>query len=934
MIKTIQNAFNKKDHLQQYHHFYKKLKIVKNTILMESTQGRAFNGHMFYMLKDLVARFPQFTIYVVARDVNAISKSLKKQKLSQITVVEHNSIDYVKLLASCEILINDTSFYPFFNKKEGQTYINTWHGTPLKHLGKDMPNIVDVSNVQRNFYMADYIITSNQYTEDILIDSHNLKGIYPGTMVTAPSPRNSILFDTKVRDRIRKKYKLTNQKVSFYMPTWRGNVGKVKNSNKQILNDLEKISKNLESHESFFVKLHPFQSNIDLSNFDNIHLMPDNIELYEFLTAVDVLITDYSSIMYDFLNTGRSVVLYAYDKAEYYDTRGAYEDIQNYPLPIATTVKQLISLLKETPAANYDSLKEKFCHLDGLEGTAILNDYLFANKEHALVHPRSIHNGKETVAILSGGFWDNGITTALINTLENIDTSKRNYLIFFGRKKLDPQHYFRLRNLPENVLFYPVPGALNGSPLDLAVNKRYLFNEKVTSKWMANIVKELHKIEFKRVFGDLKIDWMVHYPGFERKYAQMISSIDVKSVMYVHTDMFMEYDIKANYSQKVIFNAYKNATAIAIVNETLVDDFVKRLPFTKDKLVVMNNFLGEDRIKDLSNANLISTLGDVQVDYSYNDNTILETSNDDYIQLYNMLKNFKKALKQMSFTSLSENQKNVIYKNYLKETVAQNPELNITVNIDQLDIERLEDVAFEKKAPYLAKNKDLFVQAFEQNFDEFGYTDEYISKGDLKTIMMDSIQDLSPQVIERNLRISKTRLLDDIFNPEKKVFINIGRYDHQKGHLRLLTAFDNMHTKYPNTSLVIIAPHGPLKEETIKMARSLASRDSIYILGRVSNPYALLKYCDAFVLSSIYEGLGLVAFEALAVDTDLITVNLPPTIRDFKGDEAIIVENSEEGIYDGLIDYMKNPHTFRKYDFSKPREQSIREFESLFTSGD
>ncbi|WP_259342670.1 CDP-glycerol glycerophosphotransferase family protein, partial [Staphylococcus pasteuri] len=65
-----------------------------------------------------------------------------------------------------------------------------WHGTPLKNMGKDMEIVVDVANVQRNFYMADKIIVSNEHTKDVLVESHNLKNVYPGKVVVGPSPRS------------------------------------------------------------------------------------------------------------------------------------------------------------------------------------------------------------------------------------------------------------------------------------------------------------------------------------------------------------------------------------------------------------------------------------------------------------------------------------------------------------------------------------------------------------------------------------------------------------------------------------------------------------------------------------------------------------------------------------------------------------------------
>ena len=57
-----------------------------------------------------------------------------------------------------------------------------------------MEIVVDVANVQRNFYMADKIIVSNEHTKDVLVESHNLKNVYPGKVVVGPSPRNSVFL--------------------------------------------------------------------------------------------------------------------------------------------------------------------------------------------------------------------------------------------------------------------------------------------------------------------------------------------------------------------------------------------------------------------------------------------------------------------------------------------------------------------------------------------------------------------------------------------------------------------------------------------------------------------------------------------------------------------------------------------------------------------
>lgn len=127
----------------------------------------------------------------------------------------------------------------------------------------------------------------------------------------------------------------------------------------------------------------------------------------------------------------------------------------------------------------------------------------------------------------------------------------------------------------------------------------------------------------------------------------------------------------------------------------------------------------------------------------------------------------------------------------------------------------------------------------------------------------------------------------------------------------------------------MICPHGPLRAQTIEWVRNSEARENIIILGGLTNPYALLKHCDAFVLSSNYEGLGLVVYEAIAVGTDAITVNLKETIAYLDNQQAIIVENDVEGLVHGMQQKIANAIELNAFDFEKYDRQSIQEFESV-----
>jgi CDP-glycerol glycerophosphotransferase (TagB/SpsB family) len=953
LLEKTRNVFKKKNknrHEFWYLDYYKRTKIKKKSVLLESTHGKAFNSHLYYLAEELLKN-NALEVNIVSREPDVTKEFLLSKGFKGFKVVKHLSKEYCKLLASCEYLINDTTFWPFFNKKDSQKYYNIWHGTPLKCMGKDMEVMVDVANVQRNFYMADRIIFSNEYTKDVMIDSHNLRGIYPGEIAVAPSPRNAVLHDVNKRNKIKEKYAPNGEKIIIYMPTWRGDVGRVENNDQKLVSDLIHISSGIDQNTKVFVKLHPFQKSHNVTNIPNIYQFPEEEELYEFLSGVDVLITDYSSIMYDFLNTERKIILYAYDKEEYYETRGVYEDIENYPLTLVDNIQALIREMNRSKMNDYSEMVNRFCDKDNIMGVKQVVDYLIHDKTDN-VDVYNIHNGKETVAILSGGFWDNGITTALINTLENIDTSKRNYLVFFGKNKLQRQHYFRVKNLPENVLFYPVPGQMNGNLIERFVNKRYLFTEAFDYPIVERLLnrlykKKLYNIEFKRIFGDLKVDYFVHYTGFERKYAEMTKHIPSKTILFVHTDMFQEYKAKKNFSKRVVFGAYQNAYRVVLVNENLKHELEERLPSIKTKIKVVNNFLGEKKVINLASEDLVSTMREVHVDYADSQgfyDTIELAINEQKNKFKDQQISFDQKIEQ-----LMREKGNVEDQHLLKQF---NKMLNSTLKVEfdqKLDIEFyesifsvnpswLEDVFDElnidfNKSKY-RKLKNAYLRVMEKQL-KINYINQllpFVSE-DLSRFSMLVEQDseeLNLKYILKKIKIDKLRLINHLLDPQHKVFINIGRYDYQKGHERLIRSFEQLYLLNNNISLVIVAPHGALKNQTLELARQSIAKSNIFILGRMSNPYPLLKASDAFVLSSHYEGLGLVAFEALAAGTDLITVNLKETVRNLEPNNAIVVENSSRGIYNGMKIYLQEDKTFTSFDFDKQNQVSMREFEGIF----
>lgn len=99
--------------------------------------------------------------------------------------------------------------------------MNTWHGTPIKTLGKDMKGeIGQHKNIQRNFMHCDYILNPNKFTADTIVNSHDLEGLYNGYVVDEGYPRIDLTLQVnpeEVRGYLKEFVEIDDTKKSFYM---------------------------------------------------------------------------------------------------------------------------------------------------------------------------------------------------------------------------------------------------------------------------------------------------------------------------------------------------------------------------------------------------------------------------------------------------------------------------------------------------------------------------------------------------------------------------------------------------------------------------------------------------------------------------------------------------------------------------------------------
>lgn len=593
----------------KYAKAYQKNKVDENIILFQSFDGSSVTGNVYYILKELYNDnyYDKYKKYVVCARKNKhfIKSYLRKKGLTKnIKIVKIHTKKYCQILSKAKYLINNATFPAYYIKKENQVYINTWHGTALKAMGrkiKNSPN--ELGNTQRNFLMADYLVYQNDFMFDTFKEDYMLDNFYNGEYLLSGYPRNDIFYDEKQRKELREKLEVQDKKVYIYMPTWRGALNNKSNMVQYhyLMYLLLQIDALLKEDTVLYIKLHNYaDSKIDFDEFKNIRRFPQEYETYEFLNIADGLITDYSSVFFDFANTGRKVILFAYDKEEYLADRGMYIDYDKLPFTLATSVEELVKEMDDTKDfKSYKEFQDKFCNYDNKNCTKQICDYVFKgikSNKIKTIKGSKYKNNKENVLVFGGALMKNGITTALKGIFANVDLTKRNYILNFYKKKVEKNK--QTINFFSNVDYLPMQGRKVMTFKEMVFIKLY-FTYNLNNNYTKKIVERVFKREVKRLFIDLHFDYVIHFSGYEREVMHLFKAMNAKKIIFTHSILKKEDQTRSNFHKNSLKEAYRTFDKIVLVRENMeygIKDYLQEKDM--NKTCVVHNFNDIDGIKE------------------------------------------------------------------------------------------------------------------------------------------------------------------------------------------------------------------------------------------------------------------------------------------------------------------------------------------------
>ncbi|MBG6225749.1 CDP-glycerol glycerophosphotransferase [Arthrobacter sp. CAN_A2] len=565
-----------------YVEYLETLSIQEDVILYESSQGNSVGCNPLNIFRAVLHdyRFKDKTHVWVVNHRARIPEELRG--LPNVVFAARDSDLYLRYLASAGHLINNNTFPPYFTRRPEQKYLNTWHGTPMKTLGRDIKDgFMDYRNATRNFLHTTHLLAPNEFTAQILLDKYEISELFDGHVAVTGYPRIDATVNSPDESRMRLRRRLglnPAQKVVLYAPTWRGSLADRKLDNDRLISDLRMMA---SSGAHLLFRGHPVtEALLDQAGIA-AHLIPADIDTNDLLAIIDVLITDYSSVAFDFMATGRPILYYAHDLEEYSEARGLCLDIAALPGELCRNDIELKAALGRalTSRTSGDRIADEFVGLECGESSERAVQFFFFDSTEWLM-PR-INDGRQTMLIYQGSFIPNGITSSYLNLTSHLDP--RDIQVFVAIEpsaiSTDERRIEKFEQNPAHVRVLPrVGGHLLGAEERWIVDKfNAQGNLQTEEQW--NVYHAAFAREFRRMYGTAHFDAVVCFEGYARFWAALFASAPSQSAtksIFLHNDMHNEWLHRFRYLESM-FRLYSGFDALISVTESVSQENREKL---------------------------------------------------------------------------------------------------------------------------------------------------------------------------------------------------------------------------------------------------------------------------------------------------------------------------------------------------------------------
>ncbi len=361
---------------------YSKEPLNDKCVVFESLWGRRYSCNPAALYEYIDKNHPEYECVWFLNDTDIPVPGRARK-------VKRGTEEHRRYLATAKWFIFNNNLPRSFKKRNGQVIVQTMHGTPFKSFGLDVKEEAGTEQqrirVIERSAMWDYLIAQGKFTKDMAWRWFR----YDKTVLETGYPRTDALYapDEEAAAEVRKTLGLpADKKVILYAPTWR------EMDRFDMMLDLDEMRSRLSDEYVLLVRLHHFVAEFYKVPEDGSFVFDaGGIEKIEDLFALtDVLITDYSSVMFDFALTGRPMVFFAYDLDEYTkEDRGSYFRIEDEaPGTLARTTAEVIDAVRTSGSADSEgsarteAFMKKYLTYENADSCARVFDEVFVRQTH------------------------------------------------------------------------------------------------------------------------------------------------------------------------------------------------------------------------------------------------------------------------------------------------------------------------------------------------------------------------------------------------------------------------------------------------------------------------------------------------------------------------------------------------------------------------
>lgn len=368
--------------------WYKHRYVMRNqAVVFSSFQGRQAydNPRGIY---EAMRKAPEYNGFHYIWAVTAPQSYKTLSKNPDTRVVKYGSKAHLRALATARYIVDNVRLPNYVKLRPEQEYIQTWHGKPIRHIGQDVISKTAGGNgrdenkkiFSRDAKMISHLCVPSAAFVPFFTSAYNLKELGRESIITETGyPRNDFLFRYTEKDVLRKKLALgipLNKKVVLYAPARRPvSYEKGKGYIYHSTVDFQQLYEELG--DGYIVM---FRASINEAKSVNFPALKDFVldmtmvrNINDLLIISDLLISDYSGIIFDFANLRRPIVLYQYDREEYVNgLTGVYFNPDEIPGAVVTDQAMLAQAIKDEMSSftydeKYRRFNETYNTLDGAD---------------------------------------------------------------------------------------------------------------------------------------------------------------------------------------------------------------------------------------------------------------------------------------------------------------------------------------------------------------------------------------------------------------------------------------------------------------------------------------------------------------------------------------------------------------------------------------